>query len=177
MCSVALGPPQTRGRITHILDTSHQCIIVPKTLLETIPKSKYRLDWEKYIQDNLPGADSSSDEMILYDWPDPLNPEPKTNPLSRPWDKPYKPRFNINIHGLLKRKPKYWFQCKIGTCTSLFLTFKAWNFHHCSCHKKIMLKCHICYRHFQVPCALRAHHNMHVVFHVSIRMISEYNFY
>ena len=51
----------------HILDTSHQCIIVPKTLLETIPKSKYRLDWEKYIQDNLPGADSSYDEMILYD--------------------------------------------------------------------------------------------------------------
>ena len=74
--------------LRHKLDTLHQCIFIQKTLMDTIPKSKHRQNWEKYIPGNEPDADSSSDETILYDWPDPPKPSPKTKPPSRPKELP-----------------------------------------------------------------------------------------
>ena len=72
------------------------------------------------------------------------------------------PKFKINLHGLRRRKPKYWFRCQVKNCDSTFSTIRGWNFHHSYVHRKIILKCELCDRKFTSPSAHRAHKSAHV---------------
>ena len=72
------------------------------------------------------------------------------------------PKFNINWHGLRRRKPRYWFKCPVKKCDSTFSTIRGWNFHHSYVHRKISLECESCGQKFTSPSAHRAHKSAHV---------------
>ena len=167
------------------LDNPTQGIIVSQQLMDSIPKSKYRKGWKDYYPtcehsdddsstEISPRAlplpipydkdDSSSDDTVLYTWQDPIDnvktEQKQIPPIS---GASRKPKFNINVHGIRCRRPKYWFKCKVGQCTSTFSTIKGWNFHHQYAHKDSWLECDQCVRRFKIPSAHRAHHNAHAV--------------
>ena len=93
-----------------------------------------------------------SASTVLYSWPEePIlkasviperykKPKFKVPPslLSPKPKKKDKARFNVRMHGLVKRKPRYWFKCKIPNCGQNFPNIKAWNQHHAIYHKKLL---------------------------------------
>ena len=69
-------------------------------------------------------------------------------------------KFNILLHGIRRRKPRYYFKCKETGCTYTFDTLKGWNLHHRLDHNTL-IKCANCNRKFTTPSAHRAHKNLH----------------
>ena len=138
-----------------------QTIHITQNLMDNLPSSKYRKDWDIYIPTD---EGSESDTTMVY-WPlmddsehaklD--SPIPSTSRISR-----QKPTFNINWHGIHRWKPRYWFKCKVSTCDSTFSTICGWNFHHSYVHKSIILKCETCSQKFTSPSAHHAHKSAHV---------------
>ena len=119
-----------------------QLIYISQKTLEKYPLSKYR-EGNYYpiqdIQDTPPSQDKK----------DPNDDKTASNDLgateiywttdkaaklaSKQAVSPKKPRhFNIQIHGLRKRRPMYYFHCKINGCMHTFYTLKGWNIHHCT---------------------------------------------
>ena len=68
--------------------------------------------------------------------------------------------FDILLHAIRRRKPKYYFRCKEANCKYSFRTLKGWNLHHRVTHKTL-LECADCHKKFPTPSAHRAHKNMH----------------
>ena len=153
--------------ITSLTQTVH----VTQKLMDNLPTSSYRKKWDNYIpvdEGNL------SDTTLIY-WP--LSEDSDTTliyqPLSEDSDSDRvrldistvpslrtskkMPKFKINLHGLRRRKPKYWFKCQVKNCDSTFSTIRGWNFHHSYVHQKIILKCELCDSKFTSPSAHRAH--------------------
>ena len=146
-------------KVTSAMQTVH----VTQNLMDNLPTSKYRQDWDIYIPAD-EGADS--DTTLIY-WPlsddsdsDHARLDILTVPPSHVTRK--KPTFNINWHGLRQRKPRYWFKCKVNKCDSTFSTIRGWNFHHSFVHRNITLKCEICGQKFTSPSAHHAHKSAHV---------------
>ena len=69
-------------------------------------------------------------------------------------------KFNILLHGMHRRKPRYYFKCKEIGCTHTFATLKGWNLHHRP-HHNTLIKCANCNKMFTTPSAHRAHKNLH----------------
>ena len=112
--------------VTSVTQTVH----VTQNLMDNLPTSRYRQDWDIYIPVD-EGAES--DTTLIY-WllsgdsdSDHARLDILTVPPSRVTRK--MPRFNINWHGLRRRKPRYWFKCKVNECDSTFSTIRGWNFH------------------------------------------------
>ena len=139
-----------------------QTIHITQNLMDNLPSSKYCKGWDTYIPTD-EGAES--DTTLIY-WPlsddsdsDHVRLDPpivSTSSVSRK-----KPTFNINWCGLRRRKPRYWFKCKVSTCDSTFSTICGWNFHHSYAHRNIILKCEICGQKFTSPSAHRAYKSAH----------------
>ena len=85
--------------------------------------------------------------------------------------KPSKVRggFKITLHGITKRKPKYYFKCYILGCKSRFHSLKEWNSHHIVQHK-LLLSCLKCPKQFKKPSAFRVHRNNHALAKLSCSM-------
>ena len=108
-----------------------QTIHITQNLMDNLPTSKYRKGWDTYI----PADEGAESDITLIYWPlsddsdsDHVRLDPpiiSTSCVSRK-----KPTFNINWHGLCRRKLRYWFKCKVSTCDSTFSTICGWNFHH-----------------------------------------------
>ena len=153
-----------------------QTVHVTQKLMDNLPTSSYRKNWDNHIpvdEGNL------SDTTLIY-WP--LSEDSDTTliyqPLSEDSDSDRvrldistvpslrtsrkMPKFKINLHGLRRRKPKYWFRCQVKNCDSTFSTRRGWNFHHSYVHQKIILKCELCDCKFTSPSAHRAHKSAHV---------------
>ena len=69
-------------------------------------------------------------------------------------------KFNILLHGIRKRKPRYYFKCKEPGCTYSFATLKGWNLHHCLHHKNLFT-CKNCNKKLVTPSAHQVHQNQH----------------
>ena len=140
-----------------------QTIHITQNLMDNLPTSKYRKGWDTYI----PADEGAESDTTLIYWllsddsdSDHVRSDPPIASTSRVSRK--KSTFNINWHGLCRRKPRYWFKCKVSTCDSTFSTIHGWNFHHSYVHRNITLKCEICGRKFTSPSAHRAHKSAHV---------------
>ena len=111
-----------------------------------------------------PGSPTSSESTIIYDWQE----DQRLSDSHRATGKKSKCKckktkaFSINTVGIRRRKPRYWFKCKVPPCQSSFSTIVGWNFHHRYAHKSVYLKCPECERKFNIPSAHRAHKNAHV---------------
>ena len=57
-----------------------------------------------------------------------------------------KPRgtFQVPVHHLPKRKRKYYYKCKVGSCKATFDKTTAWNAHHLVRHKDTIFRCGDC---------------------------------
>ena len=73
----------------------------------------------------------------------------------------FKGSFQITVHGIAKRQPKYYFRCYIHDCNSKFHSLKEWYFHHLLQHKSPLL-CLKCPKQFKKLSAFRVHQNNHV---------------
>ena len=113
----------------------NQLIYISKKTLEKYPLSKY---WEgNYYPIDDPGQSEdtanipeetesvNSDKTEIY-W---LFDVPEEGNKKPPKCKPVKV-FNIHLHGICKRKPKYYFRCQINGYQHSFYTVKGWNLHH-----------------------------------------------
>ena len=134
-----------------------QTIHVTQNLMDNLPTSKYRKDWDNYI----PADEGAESDTTLIYWPlsnnsdsDHVRSDISTASPSCVTRK--KPTFNINWHGLRWRKLRYWFKCKVSKCDSTFSTIRGWNFPHSYVHRNVTLKCEICGRKFTSPSAHRA---------------------
>ena len=117
-----------------------QTIHITQNLMDNLPTSKYRKGWDTYI----PADEGAESDTTLIYWPlsddsdsDHVRLDPpivSTSHVSRK-----KPTFNINLHGLCQRKPRYWFKCKVSMCDSTFFTIRGWNFHHSYVHRNVMI--------------------------------------
>ena len=59
-------------------------------------------------------------------------------------------KFNIDIHGIRKHCPKYYFKCVVKKCGRSFNKIKGWNTHHHIVHRT-KLKCGDCGKYFATP--------------------------
>ena len=140
-----------------------QTIHITQNLMDNLPSSKYRKGRDTYIPTD-EGAES--DTTVIY-WPltdeSDLDHAKLDSPiLSTTCKSRQKPTFYINWHGIRRRKPRYWFKCKVSTCDSTFSTIHGWNFHHSYVHRSIILKCEICGWKFTSPSTHHAHKSAHV---------------
>ena len=139
------------------IDNQSQQIIITQKTLDDLPKSKYRLDGyletlnakyeaphtEKYDTDATV-AYSSSDETVPY-WPldrdQQIHVFLKITPSEHADNKKPKKRtimakpsmvfkFNIDVHGIRKHHPKYYFKCVVKRCGHSLNKIKDWNIHH-----------------------------------------------
>ena len=108
-----------------------QTVHVIQNLMDNLPTSRYCQNWDIYI----PADEGAESDTTLIYWPlsedsdsDHARLDILTVPPSRVTRK--MPKFNINWHGLRRRKPRYWFKCKVNECDSTFSTIRGWNFHH-----------------------------------------------
>ena len=120
-------------------------------LLETLVPSPPRADNPEETTSN------ASDRTEIY-WP---IDEPGKDGNENDTPKKRADHFNIQVHGLKKHKPKYYFRCKMNGCEHTFYTLKGWNIHHRAHHKGVILKCNKCKKRFTTPSAHRAHCNAH----------------
>ena len=125
--------------------SSTQTVHVTQKLMDNLPTSSYRQNWDIYI----PADEGTESDTTLIYWPlfedsdsDRARLDNSTVPSSRATRK--MPKFNINWHGLRRRKPRYWFKCQVKKCDSTFSTIRGWNFHHSYVHQKIILECESC---------------------------------
>ena len=62
-------------------------------------------------------------------------------------------KFNVKVHGIQWRHPKYWFKCMVPPYKQTFQSTKLWNIHHAMAHKSITLMCDMCKKTFTKPSA------------------------
>ena len=120
-----------------------------------------------------PDVNDSNSSTIIYSWastPVPLVNDPMDQykkvkyilPSSLKSPKACdKAKFNIRLHGIKKRKPKYWFRCIVPNCKHTFPAIKFWNTHHEAEHRSFQLRCCICKKCFNMPSAKCTHSNLH----------------
>ena len=118
-------------------------------------------------------ASNTSDKTEIYSLPDtPVllvtdlsdkykKPKYKLPPTLKSKVKSVKPKFQVQIHGIVKCHPKYWFKCVAPKCKRSFPTIKYWNDHHQEEHPTVALQCNICHWQFNTVSAQRAHRNYH----------------
>ena len=97
--------------VTSVMQTVH----VTQNLMDNLPISRYHQNWDKYI----PADEGAESDTTLIYWllsedsdSDHVRLDILTVPPSQVTRK--RPRFNINWHGLHRRKPRYWFKCKVN---------------------------------------------------------------
>ena len=138
-------------------------------LLATYPLSRFRPPGYYPIMTQDADQESiNSDTTEIY-WPiDPENVQDQSLAKNKSCNIPHsrgnktaKFKFNILLHGICRRKPRYYFKCKETGCTHTFATLKGWNLYH-RLHHNTLLKCANCNKMFATPSAHRAHKNLHV---------------
>ena len=115
--------------------TSAFTVHVTQKLMDNLPTSSYRQNWDIYI----PADEGFESDTTLIYWPlseDSDSDHARLNILTVPPLRATRkmPKFNINWHGLCQRKPRYWFKCQVKKCDSTFSTIRGWNFHHSYVH-------------------------------------------
>ena len=138
-------------------------------ILATYPLSKYRSPEYYPISAYETDQESvKSDTTEIY-WPIESDKTPDFNHVlsENSWHKPTlkstnhkMAKFNILLHGIRRRKPKYYFKCKETGCTYSFASLKGWNLHH-RLHHNMLIVCTICNKKFATPSVHRAHKNLH----------------
>ena len=142
-------------KVTSAMQTVH----VTQKLMDNLPTSRYRQNWDIYI----PADEGVESDTTLIYWPlseDSDSDHARLDILTVPPSGATRkmPKFNINWHCLRRRKPRYWFKCKVKDSDSTFSTIRGWNFHHSYVHRKIILKCEICGQKFTSPSAHKSAH-------------------
>ena len=141
---------------------------ISNKLLVTYPLSRFRPPGYYPIMTQDADQESiNSDTTEIYWLIEPENVQDQSSaknksckiPLTR-GNKTIKFKFDILLHGIRRRKPRYYFKCKETRCTFAFATLKGWNLHH-RLHHNILLKCANCNKMFTTPSAHRAHKNRH----------------
>ena len=134
-----MTPPNTIALLE--AESSHQAAQANSSSDETIPYSNLSSDETIPYSENL----VHSDDNI---------PKPKAGKGTK--------CFNINIHGIKKRKCQYQFVCMNKECKRSFTQVGDWNAHHRLVHKN-KITCNECGLKFTTPSAHRAHRNFHAV--------------
>ena len=166
------GIPKTKEFTINILKLTvklEEMFHTSNKLLATYPLSRFRPPGYYPIMTQDTDQESTNSDTTEIYWPIDLDnvqdqslaknkscntPHSKTN-------KTAKFKFNILLHGIRRRKPRYYFKCKETGCTHTFATLKGWNLHH-RLHHNTLLKCANCNKTFTTPSAHRPHKNLHV---------------
>ena len=137
-------------------------------LLATYPLSRFRSpSYYPIMTQDADQESTNSDTTEIY-WPIDLeNVQDQSLAKNKSCNIPHsrgnkttKFKFNILLHAICRRKPRYYFKCKETCCTHTFATLKGWNLHH-RLHHNTLLKCANCNKMFTTPSAHRAHKNLH----------------
>ena len=153
-------------KLDHKMEIPH--VVMPEELA-SCPQSAYREPGYQKLLYNpiMSDKDSIHSDSMENHWPDyaaehpeilpEANPNTSTPNRARPKNKA---KFKLLTHGIRKRRPKYYFRCKIEWCTYTFSTVKGWNLHH-QLHHNTVIYCDKCKKRFSTPSAHHMHQNLH----------------